>query len=75
MLFRSKILLVLLKSKIRFLAITQYEDVLLNTDIVTGKHRKINLSIKPFNLPEAFMKILDSRIDDCRYLNIYKILP
>lgn len=69
-----KILSILMKSKIRFLAVTQYEDVLVNKNIVTGQHRKINLSIEPFNLPKVFIKIADGRTDDNRYLNIYKIL-
>ena len=44
-----------------------------NKNIVIGQHRKINLSIEPFNLPKPFMQIIDGNINEGRYLNIYKI--
>lgn len=68
-----KIISILAKSKIRFFATNQYQNNLFNKNIVIGQHRKINLSIEPFNLPKPFMQIIDSNINDDRYLSIYSI--
>ena len=64
---------ILAKSNIRFFATTQYQNNPFNKNIVIGQHRKINLSIEPFNFPKPFMQIIDGNINDGRYLNIYKI--
>ena len=64
---------ILAKSNIRFFATTQYQNNPFNKNIVIGQHRKINLSIEPFNLPKPFMQIIDGNINEGRYLNIYKI--
>jgi hypothetical protein len=68
-----KILSILMKSKIRFFATTQYQKNLSNKNIAIGQWRKLNLSIEPFNLPKPFMQIPDNNIEEDRFVNIYKI--
>ena len=65
-------------SKIKFFASNSYFKILLNKEIATGEHRKINLSISPFDLKEIYYQFPDVRSfddsqNDC-VVNIYKII-
>jgi SAM-dependent methyltransferase len=64
-------------SKIKFFASNSYDKILSNEEIAIGEHRKINLSIDPFNLKEVYCQFPDIRLsddsqNDC-FINIYKI--
>jgi len=75
----KKILINLKNSKCKFFAFNNYEGVILNKDISTGQHRKINVLEKPFNFNEPYHKILelknynfpDKNLND-NFLYIYK---
>ena len=45
--------------------------ILINKEILIGQHRKINLSIEPFNIKKLHSSFYEGN-DDC-YINIYKI--
>ena len=59
------------KSKAKFFACSNNLDLLINKDILVGQHRKINLSIEPFNLKKTYSSFYEGSGD--RYINIYKI--
>ena len=67
----KKILNNIRKSNAKFFACSNNSDVLLNRDILVGQHRKINLSIEPFNIKKVHSSFYEGN-EDC-YVNIYKI--
>ncbi len=46
-------------------------DVSINKDILVGQHRKVNLSIEPFNIKKVYSSFYEGTED--RYISIYKI--
>ena len=64
-----KILLNIKEMNIKYFAFENYE-ISNNIDVTTGKHRKINLKINPFNLPEPFYSFRDHEYD--KYIYIYE---
>jgi hypothetical protein len=67
----NKVLTAIKNSKIKFFACSNYNEEAFNNDVVVGQHRKINLSIKPFNLKNVFHNFPENKND--KYLNFYKI--
>jgi hypothetical protein len=67
----KKILNNVRKSNAKFFACSNNSDVLINRDILVGQHRKINLSIEPFNIKKVYSSFYEGN-EDC-YINIYKI--
>tara|TARA_B100001057_G_scaffold498346_1_gene605056 strand:- start:17 stop:745 length:729 start_codon:yes stop_codon:yes gene_type:complete len=45
------------KSNCKYYAFNNYENIKINREISTGQHRKINLTEKPFNFGQPFLKI------------------
>ena len=58
-------------SKIKFFACLSNNNEILNKNIAIGEHRKINLSIEPFNLNDVFFSLYEGKED--RYINFYKV--
>ena len=58
-------------SKIKFFACLSNNNEILNKNIAIGEHRKINLSIEPFNLNDVFFSFYEGKED--RYINFYKV--
>ena len=67
----KKILNNIKKSSAKFLACSNNSDVSINKDILVGQHRKVNLSIEPFNIIKVYTSFYEGTED--RYINIYKI--
>ena len=67
----NKVLTSIKNSKIKYLACSNYNDKLFNDDVFVGQHRKINLSIEPFNMKDVIHKFSEN--EDDKYLNFYKI--
>lgn len=67
----KKILNNIRKSNAKFFICSNNSDVLINKEILIGQHRKINLSIEPFNIKKVYSCFYEGT-DDC-YMNIYKI--
>jgi len=42
-----------------YLFATQFPDIMRNEDIVTGKHRPLNLTLPPFNWPEPLLEYVE----------------
>ena len=72
----KKILINLKKSNCKYFAFNNYENVVINKEISTGQHRKINLLKKPFNLEIPFYKIQEinnkNAPDEDNFIYIYK---
>lgn len=57
------------KSQVKLFAINSYSSVTSNTDVATGKHRKINLFTSPFNLSNPIYKFKDQESEFCIFIN------
>jgi hypothetical protein len=72
----QNILLNLKNSNCKFFAFNSYENNVINKEITTGKHRKINLLKEPFNLSAPFYKFQefnDQKLpNEDNFLYIYK---
>ena len=72
----QNILFNLKNSNCKFFAFNSYENNEINKEISTGKHRKINLLKKPFNLSAPFYKFQefnDQKLpNEDNFLYIYK---
>lgn len=67
----KKILNNIKKSNAKFFACSNNSDVSINKDILVGQHRKVNLTIEPFNIEKVYSSFYEGTAD--RYINIYKI--
>jgi len=67
----KKVLFNIKKSKGKFFACSNNSDVKVNSNILIGQHRKVNLSIHPFNLGKPYFFFYEGT-EDC-FINIYKI--
>ena len=67
----KKILNNIRKSNAKFFICSNNSEVLINKEILIGQHRKINLSIEPFNIKKVYSFFYEGN-EDC-YINIYKI--
>jgi hypothetical protein len=65
-----KVLYNIKNSKIKFFACLSNKNEFLNKNIAVGKHRKINLSVEPFNLNDIYFRFYEGKED--RYINFYK---
>jgi len=65
----KKVINNLTKMNIKYFAFTNYE-IKKNTDVVTGKHRKINLQLEPFNFGKPIYSFKDYEKD--KYINFYE---
>ena len=65
----KNILVNLKQFNFKYIALNSYENII-NEDVVTGKHRKINLLKKPFDLKKPFFSFRDYEID--KYIFFYK---
>ena len=64
----KQILINLKHMNIKYFAFENY-NILKNTDVTTGKHRKINLKLQPFNLGEPIYYFKDYEVD--KYIYFY----
>jgi hypothetical protein len=67
-----KVLKKIKNSKIKFFACLSNKNETINKNIAVGEHRKINLSIEPFNLKGVFFSFYEGKED--RYVNFYRII-
>jgi len=74
-----KILENLKNSKCKYFAFNNYSNIVSNKEISTGQHRKLNLTIEPFNLKKPDFKIQEIKNDNFpdaknidNYIYIYK---
>ncbi len=56
-----------------YLIATTEEDIWLNSDIVSGDYRPINLHKKPFSFPNASNYIVDSAVESTRALGVWHV--
>ncbi|MDC0876554.1 class I SAM-dependent methyltransferase [Candidatus Pelagibacter sp.] len=75
----NKILINLKKSNCKYFAFNSYESILINKEITTGQHRKINFLKSPFYLDEPYFKIQEVKNENFpdkknqdNYIYIYK---
>tara|TARA_A100001011_G_scaffold204196_1_gene212482 strand:+ start:101 stop:820 length:720 start_codon:yes stop_codon:yes gene_type:complete len=64
-----RILMNIKKMNIKYFAFENY-SIFKNVDVISGKHRKINLKLNPFNLMEPFYSFKDFEID--KFIYVYK---
>ena len=62
----KQILINLKEMNIKYFAFENY-NILKNKDVTTGKHRKVNLKIHPFNLDEPIHSFQDYEVDKSIY--------
>jgi len=67
-----KVLKKIKNAKIKFFACLTNKNEIINKNIAVGEHRKINLSIEPFNLKDVFFSFYEGKED--RYINFYKVI-
>ena len=67
-----KVLKKIKSSKIKFFACLTNKNEIINKNIAVGEHRKINLSIEPFNLKDVFFSFYEGKED--RHINFYKVI-
>jgi hypothetical protein len=67
----KKVLETIKNSKIRYFACSNYNNEAFNKDVVIGQHRKINLSIEPFNMKSVFHSFSENEND--KHLNFYEV--
>ena len=65
----KKILLNIKNMNIKYFAFENY-DISKNTDVIIGKHRKINLKLDPFNLESPIYSFRDFEID--KFIYVYE---
>ena len=65
----KKILFNIKEMDVKYFAFENYE-ISNNIDVTTGKHRKINLKLNPFNLPKPFYSFRDHEFD--KFIYIYE---
>ncbi len=59
-----------------FLMVTQFPQIKQNKDIVTGKHRSLNMTLEPFNWPQPSIELVEYHAGDRRgnkCLSVWKI--
>jgi hypothetical protein len=59
-----------------YLMVTQFPAVKLNKDIVTGKHRSLNMTLAPFNWPQPSSEMVEYHAGNRRgnkCLSVWKI--
>ena len=69
----KKILFNIKEMDVKYFAFENYE-ISNNIDVTTGKHRKINLKLNPFNLPKPFYSFRDHELDKFIYIYERKVL-
>ena len=65
----KKILINIKKMNIKYFAFENY-SISKNSDVIPGRHRKINLKLDPFNLGEPFYSFKDHEFD--KFIYIYE---
>lgn len=59
-------------SNARYLACTTFPELTLNADKLTGKHRRLNMCLAPFNWPEP-LSIVDENDGHGKHLGVWEI--